>query len=180
MKTTTRILPWKPSVISVSPEPSEDVFSSTKIALPATAGSEGAAELAPSGIPKDQCNGQEKITRTGKILNRVLGIRLTDAAFQRLEKITKSSDYRTIGEAARKIMSKEKITLFYKDITLNSATEELALIRKELRAIEININQVTKAFRCDKRKYPQQIQVGKMLKLYQTVEEKNRQFTHSG
>ena len=52
MKTTNRISKGKPKVISVSPEPSKDVFSSTKIALPAPAGNEGAAELAPSGNHK--------------------------------------------------------------------------------------------------------------------------------
>jgi hypothetical protein len=94
-----------------------------------------------------------------KILSRVLRIRLTDAAFNRLEKISKSSDCHTVGEAARKILSKEKITLFYKAITLNSAMEELALVRKELRAIGININQITKAFHSDKREQSQLIHI---------------------
>ena len=107
-----------------------------------------------------------------KILSRVLRIRLTDAAFKRLEKISKSSDCRTVGEAARKILSQEKITLFYKDITLNSAMKELALIRKELRAIGININQITKAFHSDKREQSQIIQVSKVMLLYEKVEAK--------
>ncbi|SFH33203.1 plasmid mobilization protein [Pedobacter insulae] len=107
-----------------------------------------------------------------KILSRVLRIRLTDAAFKRLEKISKSSDCHTVGEAARKILSKEKITLFYKDISLNSTMEELALIRKELRAIGININQITKAFHSDKRETPQMFQVTKVTMLYEKVEAK--------
>lgn len=107
-----------------------------------------------------------------KILSRVLRIRLTDAAFKRLEKISKSSDCRTVGEAARKILSQEKITLFYKDVTLNSAMEELALVRKELRAIGININQITKAFHSDKREQSQIIQVSKVMLLYEKVEAK--------
>jgi hypothetical protein len=107
-----------------------------------------------------------------KILSRILRIRLTDAAFKRLEKISKSSDTHSVGEAARKILSKEKITLFYKDITLNSAMEELALVRKELRAIGININQITKAFHSDKRDQSQTIHVSKVLKLYEQVEVK--------
>jgi len=36
----------------------------------------------------------------------MLRIRLTDAAFKRLEKISKSSDCRSVGEVARKILSK--------------------------------------------------------------------------
>lgn len=107
-----------------------------------------------------------------KILSRILRIRLTDAAFKRLEKISKSSDTHSVGEAARKILSKEKITLFYKDITLNSAMEELALVRKELRAIGININQITKAFHSDKRDQSQTIQISKIMKLYERVEVK--------
>lgn len=115
---------------------------------------------------------RKKSDEPEKILSRVLRIRLTDAAFLRLEKISKSSDCRTVGEAARKILSKEKITLFYKDITLNSAMEELALVRKELRAIGININQITKAFHSDKREHSQAIQVVKVTQLYQQVEVK--------
>ncbi len=113
---------------------------------------------------------RKKSAEPEKILSRVLRIRLTDAAFNRLEKISKSSDCRTVGEAARKLLSKEKITLFYKDITLNSAMEELALIRKELRAIGININQITKAFHSDKREQSQIIQVAKVVQLYEKVE----------
>ncbi|TKC04209.1 plasmid mobilization relaxosome protein MobC [Pedobacter frigoris] len=115
---------------------------------------------------------RKKSADPGKILSRVLRIRLTEAAFKRLEKIARSSDCHTVGEAARKILSKEKITLFYKDITLNSTMEELALIRKELRAIGININQITKAFHSDKRETPQMVQVTKVTKLYEKVEAK--------
>ena len=52
MKTMNRISQRKPSVISVSPEPSKDVFSSTKISLLVATSKEGAAELAPSGFIK--------------------------------------------------------------------------------------------------------------------------------
>lgn len=115
---------------------------------------------------------RKKSADPDKILNRVLRIRLTDKAFERLEKISKSSDCHTVGEAARKILSKEKITLFYKDITLNSTMEELALIRKELRAIGININQITKSYHSDKRDHQQAIQIDRMIPVYQKVEAK--------
>lgn len=52
MKTNSRFFWLKTKINSVSPEPSKDVFSSTKISLPAPAGNEGAAELAPSGTGK--------------------------------------------------------------------------------------------------------------------------------
>lgn len=52
MKTKNRISQQKPRIISVSPEPSKDVFSSTKISLLVATRTEGAAELAPSGTIK--------------------------------------------------------------------------------------------------------------------------------
>jgi len=52
MKTKNRISYQKPGAILVSPEPSKDVFSSTKISLLVATRIEGAAELAPSGTNK--------------------------------------------------------------------------------------------------------------------------------
>ncbi|CAM4207661.1 hypothetical protein SAMN06265348_10681 [Pedobacter westerhofensis] len=48
MNTINRISKPKPRINSVSLESSKDVFPSTETSLPATAGKEGAAELAPS------------------------------------------------------------------------------------------------------------------------------------
>ncbi|ETZ19237.1 hypothetical protein [Pedobacter sp. V48] len=52
MNAKNRISPQKTAVILVSPEPSKDVFSSTKISLLVATRNEGAAELAPSGNHK--------------------------------------------------------------------------------------------------------------------------------
>lgn len=65
---------------------------------------------------------------------------------QSLEKIVRESNCRSVSKAARKILFKNKITYFHKDISMNGPMEELASIRKELKAIGININQITKAF----------------------------------
>lgn len=51
-----------------------------------------------------------------------------------------------MGELARKILSKEKITCYYKDTTMDAPMEELTHIRKELNAIGVNINQITHKF----------------------------------
>jgi len=47
MNTINRISKPKPRINSVSLESSKDVFPSTEMSLPATAGNEGAAELVP-------------------------------------------------------------------------------------------------------------------------------------
>jgi succinate dehydrogenase/fumarate reductase flavoprotein subunit len=141
--------------------------------LPVATGNEGAAELAPSGRDKKTIEmPRKKSAHPEKILTNVLRIRVTEAVFKRLEKIAKSSDTHSVGEAARKILSKEKITVFYKDTSLNAAMEELALVRKELKAIGININQITKAFNSDKREHSQIFYVRKISELYLKVDGK--------
>ena len=108
-----------------------------------------------------------------KVLTHFVRTRLTEAAFKRLDTVRQSSDCHSVGEVARKLLSKEKITLFYKDMTLNSAMEELALIRKELKAIGININQVTRAFNINNKKHaPQDFHLAAINKLYEKVDAK--------
>lgn len=72
--------------------------------------------------------------------------RVTETVFKKLEKLQQESSCQSVGEVARKIVSGEKILCFYKDISLNAPMEELTSIRKELKAIGININQQTKHF----------------------------------
>jgi hypothetical protein len=107
------------------------------------------------------------------VLTHFVRTRLTEKAFNRVDKIRQSSDCHTVGEVARKLLSKEKITLFYKDMTLNTAMEELALIRKELKAIGININQLTKGFNIARKKsQPTDYYTAQVFKLYENVDSK--------
>jgi hypothetical protein len=114
---------------------------------------------------------RKKLPNPEDVLTHFVRTRLTEAAFNRLDKIRQSSDCHTVGEVARKLLSKEKITLFYKDMTLNSLMEELALVRKELKAIGININQLTKGFHiANKKDDPTDAYIIEILKRYQMVE----------
>lgn len=80
------------------------------------------------------------------VLTHPIVFRVTKSEFERLERLAAESNCRTIGEVARKILSNEKILLFHRDISMNGPMEELALIRKELKAIGVNINQQTRYF----------------------------------
>jgi hypothetical protein len=60
---------------------------------------------------------------------------LTEKVFKRLEKIQQESGCQSFGEVARMILSGELINCFYRDVSLNAPMEEMALIRKELKAI---------------------------------------------
>ncbi|MGN8069723.1 mobilization protein [Mucilaginibacter sp. 22184] len=98
--------------------------------------------------------------------------RVTQKTFDNLEKIKKESDCQSVGEVARKILSKEKINCFYRDISLNAPMEEMALIRKELKAIGININQQTHRFHISDTEQQRAFYVLKTADLYKKVGDK--------
>ncbi|NOS93039.1 MAG: plasmid mobilization relaxosome protein MobC [Cyclobacteriaceae bacterium] len=81
-----------------------------------------------------------------QLLTRHIQTKVTEEVYQRLDELRGKSDCQTIGELARRILSKDKITLFHKDASLDGPMEELTSIRKELKAIGTNINQITHSF----------------------------------
>jgi hypothetical protein len=118
---------------------------------------------------------RKKSPNPEELLTQPVILRVTKTAFERLEKIQTDSNCGSVGEVARKILSNEKIKLFYKDISLNGPMEEMALIRKELKAIGVNINQITRGFNSDKQGKYQSYFIRKSLEQYQKVDEKVEQ-----
>jgi hypothetical protein len=80
------------------------------------------------------------------LLTHPIRTRVRESVYWRLVKMMENSDCQSMGELARKILSKEKITCYYKDTTMDAPMEELTHIRKELNAIGVNINQITHKF----------------------------------
>ncbi len=117
-------------------------------------------------MPRKKAKDQEQV------LTHPIIIRVTKTVFNRLENKRKESDCTTIGEVARKILSNKSIKCFYKDITLNPVMEELAQIRKELKAIGININQITRTFNQDKAENHRAFYVLKVADQYKMVDAK--------
>lgn len=105
-------------------------------------------------------------------LTHNLIIRVNETVFKRLETMQKNSSYGTIAEVARKILSNEKLNLFYTDISMNAPMEEMALIRKEIKAIGHNINQQTKYFHTSQSEAERSFHMLKTEKLYQSIEPK--------
>src|SRR5258708_19481163 len=88
--------------------------------------------------------GHKKSTR--ERLAKIFSVRVSERFFNRLEEIRKNSNCQYIGEVARRILYREEIVWYHKDASMDSTVTELALIRKELNSIGININQVTRHF----------------------------------
>src|ERR1700712_946164 len=99
---------------------------------------------------KDTIMSRKKTKKTDELLSHNLIIRVNETTKKRLEKLHQESHSASIAEVARRILAGQKIKLFYKDISMNAPMEEMALIRKELKAIGININQLTRSFNQDK------------------------------
>ena len=114
----------------------------------------------------------KKTKEPEELLSHNLIIRVNEATFKRLEKLHKESHYASIAEVARRILNGQKLKLFYKDISMNAPMEEMALIRKELKAIGININQLTRSFNQSKNGTHRAFYILKVSEEYQVVGEK--------
>ena len=115
---------------------------------------------------------RKKLANPEEILSKPIIIRVTEAVFKRLEKLQKESDCGSVGEVARKILLQKRINCFYRDISLNAPMEEMALIRKELKAIGININQQTKYFHTSQSEAERAFHANRTAKHYQKIDSK--------
>jgi len=105
-------------------------------------------------------------------LKHLIRVRVNDTVYQRLTALQKQTDCRSICEMARKILSKEQIKFFHKDASLSGPMEELAMIRKELKAIGVNINQQTHHFHLSNNAAERAFYVNKTSALYKGVDNK--------
>ncbi|EHQ25465.1 plasmid mobilization relaxosome protein MobC [Mucilaginibacter paludis] len=113
---------------------------------------------------------RKKVNEPEDLLSRNLIIRVTESTYNRLEKLREDSNNLSIAAVARKILSGQKINLYHHDVSLNPIMEELALIRKELKAIGVNINQITRSFNQDRTGTSRAYHVTKVAELYKQVD----------
>jgi len=106
------------------------------------------------------------------ILSHPIIVRLTENQFKKLEKIRIESDIKTIGEVVRKILTNRPIKLLHKDISMNQPMEEMALIRKEIKSIGVNINQQTHRFHISQSDTERAFHALKTSETYKSIEPK--------
>lgn len=117
-------------------------------------------------MPRKKAKNQEELLTHNVI------VRVTETVFNKLEKMRIESGGSSVAEVIRKILSNRKIKIFHQDISMNAPMEEMALIRKELKAIGININQITRTFNQDKAETHRAFYVMKVADLYKNVDTK--------
>lgn len=109
---------------------------------------------------------------TNAKLTRLIGLRVSDSFYKRMEEIMTNSNCRTVTELARAILYREEILWKHKDATLESTALELAGIGKELKAIGHNINQITHRFHSTDAPNQKLIHAVKVAEEYKKVGQK--------
>ncbi|AZI24157.1 mobilization protein [Pedobacter sp. G11] len=112
---------------------------------------------------------RKKFKNPEQLLTHPIIVRVTENTYKRLEKILINSNCQSIGEVARNILSKEKILMLTRDVSMNEPMEELASIRRELRSIGININQQTRHFHTSKNEAQRSFYFMRTSDLYKNV-----------
>ncbi|RKR80720.1 mobilization protein MobC [Mucilaginibacter gracilis] len=81
-----------------------------------------------------------------ELLKHEIKTRVNDAKFDQLTDLLNKSECRNMSELVRHILYNRPVILLHRDKSLDLLIEELSGIRKELRSIGININQITRSF----------------------------------
>jgi len=115
---------------------------------------------------------RKKLAGSEALLSHNIIIRVTENMFLKLEQIRKESYSPSVAEVCRKILGNEKIKLYQQDVSMNPVMEELAGIRRELKAIGVNINQVTRKFNGTKDEKKRSYYALQTAGVYQTIDPK--------
>jgi hypothetical protein len=81
-----------------------------------------------------------------KNLRHEIKTRVNDQKFGELNDLLSKTRCHTMSELVRNILYNRPVKVFTVDETFHQQMEELSAIRKELKAIGININQITRYF----------------------------------
>jgi len=89
---------------------------------------------------------RKKISNRKELLSHKVGVRFDEKTYNKLKVSLQQTNASSIGELVRKIVTKEPFTFYTKDSTMEGPTNELIKIRKELKSIGVNINQITHSY----------------------------------
>jgi hypothetical protein len=115
---------------------------------------------------------RRKISNRQDVLIYKVGVRFDEKTYNKLKEWVDKSNASTIGELVRKLVIKERVIFYTKDITMAEPTSELIKIRKELNAIGTNINQITHSFHATDLTAQKLFHAMKITEQYRTVGEK--------
>ncbi|WP_188938306.1 plasmid mobilization protein [Puia dinghuensis] len=80
------------------------------------------------------------------MLNHVIAIRIDDTKYNELKTLLDGNEPNAMSRLLRDILYNEPVTVYAKDPSLDIVMEELGRLRAEIKAIGVNINQITRQF----------------------------------
>lgn len=89
--------------------------------------------------------GRRKVSDKQELKHR-LYTRVNDAKYQELQQLLRGDPSNDMSSLLRDILHHRQVRIFTKDQTLDNLMEELSKLRTEIRAIGVNINQITRTF----------------------------------
>ncbi|MDR2275347.1 MAG: mobilization protein [Sphingobacterium sp.] len=113
---------------------------------------------------------RKQIKNQEEVLTHPIIVRLSQALFEKLVKLQHDSGAKSVGQVVRDILENRKINFIVKDRTMNPVMEELAMIRKEIKSIGVNINQQTHKFHIAQSATERQYHENKTAKIYAQLE----------
>lgn len=113
---------------------------------------------------------RKKLANSEDLLSHNIIIRVPENLFKKLEKLRLQSRSHSIAEVCRRLLTSQKIKIYQQDDSMSPAMEQLAMIRKELKSIGININQVTRSFNGSKEENQRSYYALQTADLYKHVD----------
>ncbi|HMG89901.1 MAG TPA: hypothetical protein VK589_07570 [Chryseolinea sp.] len=115
---------------------------------------------------------RRKLASREELLKYKVGVRFDEKTYNKLKTWVEQTNASSVGELVRKIITKEKVTFYVRDISMEDSTAELIRIRKEINAIGVNINQLTQEYH-SANSFEQRLSPAlKIHELYQKVTDK--------
>ncbi|MGN6398668.1 MAG: plasmid mobilization relaxosome protein MobC [Mucilaginibacter sp.] len=114
--------------------------------------------------------GRRKASHPDENLTEVIMLRVSGKTYKKLDDIRANSDCQTVPEVVRRIIEKEQIIYYHKDASMDAPMEVMIRIQKELKAIGININQVTRYFNGSKTEGQRWHYIQEILNHYKQVD----------
>jgi hypothetical protein len=115
---------------------------------------------------------KKRLIKREDLLKYKVGVRFDETTYNKLKSWVGTSNASSVGELVRKIVTKEKVTFFVKDVSMEESTTELIKIRKEINAIGKNINQLTEAYHKTNAVEEKNANVIRAVELHQGIAEK--------
>ena len=115
---------------------------------------------------------RRKLRNRDELLKYKVGVRFDEKTYNKLKSWVEQTNASTVAELVRKIITKEKVTFYVRDISMEEPTAELIRIRKEINAIGVNINQLTREHQTEGVLDERLVRAVRIYELYQKVTDK--------